>query len=194
MSIVNFSYVAAIIFAGPLTDRLGARFVFPIAVGTWSAFTALCELTTAFLPLAFLRAMVGVGESPNIPARISNHQTGVRQDRARFCRQLPVFRHEDRPCRRHSVVSISTQRVRPAFRVLCDWTSWSYLGCSLAPDISRAGGRYGGRSSGSETIQRTMDDLAEGPFRLGNGAWASRLSLRLLRIRQLAPRLSYTAI
>jgi MFS family permease len=68
MSIVNFSYVAAIIFAGPLTDRLGARFVFPIAVGTWSAFTALCGLTTAFLPLAFLRAMVGVGESPNIPA------------------------------------------------------------------------------------------------------------------------------
>ena len=46
---------------------------------------------------------------------------------------LPVFRHEDRPCCRHSVVSISTQRVRPAFRVLCDWTSWSYLGCSLAP-------------------------------------------------------------
>jgi ACS family D-galactonate transporter-like MFS transporter len=68
MSILNFSYVAAIIFAGPLTDRVGARIVFPAAVGAWSAFTALCALTSAFLPLAILRALVGIGESPNIPA------------------------------------------------------------------------------------------------------------------------------
>lgn len=68
MSILNFSYVAAIIVAGPLTDRLGARIVFPVAVGAWSAFTAMCALTSAFLPLAFLRALVGIGESPNIPS------------------------------------------------------------------------------------------------------------------------------
>lgn len=68
MSILNFSYVAAIVVAGPLTDRIGARIVFPAAVGAWSAFTALCALTTAFVPLAFLRALVGIGESPNIPS------------------------------------------------------------------------------------------------------------------------------
>lgn len=68
MSVLNFSYVAAIIVAGPLTDRIGARIVFPAAVGAWSIFTALCALTTAFLPLAFLRALVGIGESPNIPS------------------------------------------------------------------------------------------------------------------------------
>ncbi|MGY4256648.1 ACS family D-galactonate transporter-like MFS transporter [Bradyrhizobium sp. USDA 4516] len=68
MSILNFSYVAAIIVAGPLTDRLGARIVFPAAVGAWSTFTALCALTSSFLPLAFLRALVGIGEAPNIPS------------------------------------------------------------------------------------------------------------------------------
>ena len=68
MSILNFSYVAAIIVAGPLTDRIGARIVFPAAVGAWSTFTALCALTSSFVPLAFLRALVGIGEAPNIPS------------------------------------------------------------------------------------------------------------------------------
>lgn len=68
MSILNFSYVAAIVVAGQLTDRIGARIMFPAAVGVWSAFTALCGLTSAFLPLATLRALVGIGEAPNIPS------------------------------------------------------------------------------------------------------------------------------
>jgi MFS family permease len=68
MSILNWFYVGAIIFAGPLTDRIGAHRIFPAAVAFWSLATALCGLTIQFLPLAVLRALVGIGEAPNIPS------------------------------------------------------------------------------------------------------------------------------
>jgi ACS family D-galactonate transporter-like MFS transporter len=68
MSIVNWFYVGAIILAGPLTDKIGARRAFPGAVALWSLATALCGLTIQFWPLAILRAMVGIGEAPNIPS------------------------------------------------------------------------------------------------------------------------------
>jgi MFS family permease len=68
MSILNWFYVGAIIFAGPLTDRVGAHRAFPGAVAFWSVATALCGLTIQFLPLAALRALVGIGEAPNIPS------------------------------------------------------------------------------------------------------------------------------
>lgn len=68
MSILNWCYVGAIIFAGPLTDRIGAYRAFPSAVAFWSVATALCGLTIQFWPLAVLRALVGIGEAPNIPS------------------------------------------------------------------------------------------------------------------------------
>jgi MFS transporter, ACS family, D-galactonate transporter len=68
MSILNWFYVGAIIFAGPLADKVGARRAFPGAVAFWSLATSLCALTIQFWPLAVLRALVGVGESPNIPS------------------------------------------------------------------------------------------------------------------------------
>ena len=68
MSILNWFYVGAIILAGPLTDRIAARRAFPGAVALWSMATALCGLTIQFWPLAALRALVGIGEAPNIPA------------------------------------------------------------------------------------------------------------------------------
>jgi MFS family permease len=68
MSLLNFFYVGALLFAGPLTDRIGATRTFPFAIAGWSFATALCAITVQFWPLAALRAMVGIGESPNIPA------------------------------------------------------------------------------------------------------------------------------
>jgi MFS transporter, ACS family, D-galactonate transporter len=68
MSILNWFYVGAIIFAGPLADKVGARRAFPGAVAFWSLATSLCALTIQFWPLAILRALVGVGEAPNIPS------------------------------------------------------------------------------------------------------------------------------
>jgi MFS transporter, ACS family, D-galactonate transporter len=68
MSILNWFYVGAIIFAGPLADKVGARRAFPGAVAFWSLATSLCALTIQFWPLAVLRALVGMGEAPNIPS------------------------------------------------------------------------------------------------------------------------------
>jgi ACS family D-galactonate transporter-like MFS transporter len=68
MSVLNWFYVGAIILAGPLTDKVGARRAFPSAVAFWSLATALCGLTVQFWPLAALRALVGIGEAPNIPS------------------------------------------------------------------------------------------------------------------------------
>ena len=68
MSILNWFYVGAIVLAGPLTDKVGARRAFPAAVAVWSLATALCGLTVQFWPLAALRALVGIGEAPNIPS------------------------------------------------------------------------------------------------------------------------------
>lgn len=68
MSILNWFYVGAILLAGPLADKVGARRAFPTAVAFWSIATALCGLTVSFWPLAALRALVGIGEAPNIPA------------------------------------------------------------------------------------------------------------------------------
>ena len=86
MSILNWFYVGAIIFAGPLTDRIGAHRAFPGAVAFWSAATTLCGLTIQFLPLAILRALVGIGEAPNIP---SGSQV-IRQNFAKTERGLAV--------------------------------------------------------------------------------------------------------
>src|ERR1700744_668007 len=54
MSILNWFYVGAIIFAGPLTDKIGAGKVFPGAVALWSLATAMCGLTIQFWSLAAL--------------------------------------------------------------------------------------------------------------------------------------------
>src|ERR1700753_3307218 len=68
MSVLNWCYVGAIIFAGPLTDRIGAYRAFPGAVAFLCVATALCGLPIQFWPLAVLRALVGIGEAPNIPS------------------------------------------------------------------------------------------------------------------------------
>lgn len=68
MSIFNFSYLIAILFAGPLTDRIKPKRAYPLALAIWSAATALCGTTVKFVPLAACRVFVGIGEAPMIPS------------------------------------------------------------------------------------------------------------------------------
>lgn len=68
MSVFNFVYLFAILFAGPLVDRFKPKRAYPVAVALWSAGTALCGTTVKFLPLAIFRGLVGLGESPMIPS------------------------------------------------------------------------------------------------------------------------------
>ena len=81
LSLFNWAYLISILFAGPLTDILKPRRVYPFAVGLWSAATALCGVSFAFAPLAFCRVGVGVAEAPMIPS-------GLRIIREKFPREL----------------------------------------------------------------------------------------------------------
>lgn len=68
MSIFNFAYLFAILFAGPLTDLIKPKRAYPLALATWSIATALCGVSVKFIPLAICRVFVGIGEAPMIPA------------------------------------------------------------------------------------------------------------------------------
>lgn len=65
-SVFNWAYTIALLGAGPFTDWAGARVAYPAGLAVWSVATALCGLSTAFVPLAVARAFVGIGESPMI--------------------------------------------------------------------------------------------------------------------------------
>src|ERR1700753_2019131 len=128
MSILNWFYVGAIILAGPLTDKIGARRAFPGAVALWSLATALCGLTVQFWPLAALRALVGIGEAPNIPSASQ------------------VIRQNFGKTERGFAGGVSPQPVRPPVGILRDGTTGSDMGIGLAADLSPAKRcRRGGR-------------------------------------------------
>jgi MFS family permease len=67
-SIFNWVFTVAILFAGPFVDRVRARVAYGFGATAWSIGTILCGVTTAFVPLALFRALVGIGEGPMIPA------------------------------------------------------------------------------------------------------------------------------
>jgi MFS family permease len=67
-SIFNWVFTIAILFAGPFVDRVRARVAYLAGATTWSVGTILTGVSTVFVPLAFARALVGIGEGPMIPA------------------------------------------------------------------------------------------------------------------------------
>jgi MFS family permease len=67
-STFNWVFTVAILFAGPFVDRVRARFAYGVGASAWSIGTILTGVTTAFVPLALFRALVGIGEGPMIPA------------------------------------------------------------------------------------------------------------------------------
>ena len=68
LSVFNWAFTVSLLLAGPFADWARPRLSFPLGVGVWSFATALCSVTTAFAPLAMLRAFVGIGESTMIPS------------------------------------------------------------------------------------------------------------------------------
>ena len=67
-SIFNWVFTVAILFAGPFVDRVRARVAYTAGASAWSIGTILSGVSTAFVPLALARALVGIGEGPMIPA------------------------------------------------------------------------------------------------------------------------------
>jgi ACS family D-galactonate transporter-like MFS transporter len=67
-SVFNWVFTVAILFAGPFVDRVRARVAYGFGASAWSIGTILTGVSTAFVPLAISRALVGIGEGPMIPA------------------------------------------------------------------------------------------------------------------------------
>ena len=67
-SIFNWAFTIALLPSGPFVDWVRARVAYPIGVGLWSLATIACGFSLALAPLAWCRALVGVGEGPMIPS------------------------------------------------------------------------------------------------------------------------------
>jgi MFS family permease len=67
-SVLNWVFTFSLIPSGPFVDKVRARVGYTVGISLWSVATMLCGITTAFLPLALFRGLVGVGEGPMIPA------------------------------------------------------------------------------------------------------------------------------
>ena len=61
-SVLNWVFTFSLIPSGPFVDKVRARVGYTVGVSLWSVATILCGITSAFLPLAFFRGLVGVGE------------------------------------------------------------------------------------------------------------------------------------
>ena len=66
-----FVYAVASLLFGLLADRQNRRRLIGVAVGLWSAMTALCGMAGSFPMLALARAGIGVGEGGANPAGMS---------------------------------------------------------------------------------------------------------------------------
>ena len=63
-----WAYDGMMLFAGWITDKLGARKSFSLAAVWWSVFTALTPLANSFWSFFTVRFFLGAGEAPAYPA------------------------------------------------------------------------------------------------------------------------------
>jgi MFS family permease len=67
LSAFYIAYAAAMVPAGWLADRYGAKMVLGIGVAIWSVATFMTGFVTSFASLLVLRLLLGLGESPIMP-------------------------------------------------------------------------------------------------------------------------------
>jgi MFS family permease len=67
LSVFYYSYVAAMVPAGWLSERYGAHRVLAVGIAIWSVATLLTGFATGFWTLLLLRLLLGVGESAGFP-------------------------------------------------------------------------------------------------------------------------------
>jgi ACS family hexuronate transporter-like MFS transporter len=69
-SAFQFAYAIAMAFAGRLTDRLGTRLAFALAISVWSLAAMTPGAATSVLTFAIAMFLLGLGEAANFPACI----------------------------------------------------------------------------------------------------------------------------
>jgi MFS family permease len=97
LSAFYFAYAAAMVPAGWLADRYGAKMVLGIGVAIWSVATFMTGFVTSFAALLVLRLLLGLGESPIMPGTSKLIRTRVGSGRIGFANGVVSFGYQVGP-------------------------------------------------------------------------------------------------
>jgi MFS family permease len=111
------SYVLAMIPAGSLADRYGAKVVLGIGAAIWSVATLLTGLAGGFATLLALRLLLGLGESAAFPCTSKLIATGVKREHIGLANGVTGFGYLFGPAIGTFVGGLLTARLgwRPVF-------------------------------------------------------------------------------
>jgi MFS family permease len=97
LSAFYLAYAAAMVPAGWLADRYGARLVLGIGVALWSVATFMTGFVNSFTSLLVLRLLLGLGESPIMPGTSKLIRTRVGSGRIGFANGVIGFGYQIGP-------------------------------------------------------------------------------------------------
>jgi len=97
LSAFYIAYAAAMVPAGWLADRYGARMVLGIGVGIWSVATFMTGFVNSFASLLVLRLLLGLGESPIMPGTSKLIRTRVGSGHIGFANGVIGFGYQIGP-------------------------------------------------------------------------------------------------
>jgi MFS family permease len=111
------TYVLAMVPAGWLADRYGAKLVLGVGAAIWSTATLLTGFAGGFASLLALRLLLGVGESPAFPATSKLIATGVAREHIGIANGVTGFGYLFGPAIGTFVGAMLTARLgwRPVF-------------------------------------------------------------------------------
>jgi MFS family permease len=97
LSAFYIAYVAAMVPAGWLADRYGAKMVLGFGVAIWSVATFTTGFVNSFASLLVLRLLLGLGESPIMPGTSKLIRTRVGSGRLGFANGVMGFGYQIGP-------------------------------------------------------------------------------------------------
>jgi MFS family permease len=97
LSAFYLAYAAAMVPAGWLADRYGAKMVLGFGVAIWSIATFLTGFVSGFASLLVLRLLLGLGESPIMPGTSKLIRTRVGSGRIGFANGVVGFGYQIGP-------------------------------------------------------------------------------------------------
>jgi MFS family permease len=97
LSAFYMAYAAAMVPAGWLADRYGAKMVLGFGVALWSVATFLTGFVNSFVSLLVLRLLLGLGESPIMPGTSKLIRTRVGSGRTGFANGVIGFGYQIGP-------------------------------------------------------------------------------------------------
>ena len=190
LSVFNWAFTASLLLAGPFADWARPRLSFPLGVGAWSLATALCSVTTAFVPLALFRAFVGIGEVFDDPVGRARDPRDLRREASRTRGGHLLRRQQGGPHARHPAVRSAVAQLGLAGGVLHHRRTRRCCGSYGGLSVYRAPPREAGDTGHRDRHDPLAASLTVS-HHLGRDARTGGLSVHLLRVRNLAAGLSH---